>query len=68
VKLNSVKLGTCEVVVYVDSHSAVDSYIRSGTGEYGFELSDEELELLQTEFEAEVQAFAWESGYTSNRK
>jgi hypothetical protein len=65
-KLNSKVLGECDVVIRIWD-SAVDCYIESGYGEYGFELSEEELEQLQKEFEAEVQAYAWESGLTSNK-
>ncbi len=60
-------IGMVDLDIYVDSFSAVDSYIKSGylldqNGEFVRELSDDELDLLEKECEGVVNEYAYSNG------
>lgn len=62
-KLISKTLGACEVTVYVDSFSSVDSYIVEGFSyTLDRELTEEDLALLDAECVAEIQEYSYENG------
>lgn len=64
-KLTDDKLGLCEIEIYVDGLSAVDSYISSGyryKDSEWVELLISEMEYLTDKYAAEVQAYAYENG------
>jgi len=61
------KLGECELLIHVDSFSAVDSYIQSGfSNDLNRFLTEEELIELDEVYAADVQDYAWQSGGTRN--
>jgi len=60
-------LGLCELDIYIDKRSAVDSYVAAGRSvPLGRDLTDEELDRFQSEYEAEIQDFAYSSSETRN--
>jgi hypothetical protein len=64
-KILDKKHGIVEAEIYVDSFSAVNSYIESAWTDVRT-LTDEEMDELQERHSAAIQAYAWESGGTRN--
>jgi len=69
-KLETERFGLVEAEVHICPQSAVNAYITSA---YAYdlegnqaELGDAQLDYLNDEYSAEVQAYAWESGQTRN--
>lgn len=66
-KLQDKQLGECEVEICHGQMSCVDSFIEKGYSvTLDRELTDEECERLQNEWEAEIQMNSWEGGHSRN--
>ena len=66
-KLVDTILGECEVEIEHGKLSCVDSFLQSGySNSLNRDLTDEELDRLQQEHEADIQMASWEGGYSRN--
>lgn len=66
-KIKDQILGECEVEISHGRISSVDSFLESGySSTLDRELTDEELDRLQGEYEAEIQEISYGGGHSPN--